>query len=192
MTMGASCHKVIDAKRYNVMGSRWIPNPLDVERMRHPFGQLYPVEKLYQLKQKLVAATGKTVIASVGDVVSSFLLGNGINPEIIVFDGKTLRGPTDTPIISKDYARYAVRNEAGSISQEAMLVIRRLAASIKPGQRVCVQVDGEEDLLAIPLIAYLDASSIVIYGQPRQGVVMVTGNAKKQEALIILERMQVV
>ncbi|MGC8631216.1 MAG: GTP-dependent dephospho-CoA kinase family protein [Thermoprotei archaeon] len=174
------------------MGSRWIPNPLDVERMRHPFGQLYPVENLYELKQKLVAVTGKTVIASVGDVVSSFLLGNGINPEIIVFDGKTLRGPTDTPLISKDYARYTVRNEAGSISQEAMLVIRRLAASIKPGQRVCVQVDGEEDLLALPLIAYLDASSIVIYGQPREGVVMVTGNAKKQEALIILERMQVV
>ena len=53
-----------------------------------------------------------------------------------------------------------------------------------------VLVNGEEDLLAIPAIIFAPEGSSLFYGQPGQGIVMVTvDTAAKLRSRAILKRM---
>jgi hypothetical protein len=36
-----------------------------------------------------------------------------------------------------------------------------------------IKVIGEEDLIALPLIAYAPIDSVILYGQPSEGIVVV-------------------
>jgi hypothetical protein len=61
-------------------------------------------------------------------------------------------------------------NPAGSITSEAIRAIQSAMSGEKP---VRVLIDGEEDLLAIPAIAAAPEGSLLYFGQPGKGVVMV-------------------
>ena len=53
-----------------------------------------------------------------------------------------------------------------------------------------ILVDGEEDLLAIPAVLESPDNALVIYGQPSEGLVVVTASAeKKSEVRKIVDRM---
>jgi hypothetical protein len=41
-------------------------------------------------------------------------------------------------------------------------------------------VDGEEDLLAIPMFAHLPKNSVLVYGQPNEGMVLTRINSAIQ------------
>ena len=65
------------------------------------------------------------------------------------------------------------------ILNSAWAVIRQsIAFSTSNNCRIAVRIDGEEDLLIIPVIISLPIGSIVIYGQPpvatEEGIVVVT------------------
>ncbi len=173
------------------MGLTYVPLPEDLELMRSPFGELYEGEGLQVLLSRLSSESKSRVLSSVGDVVTAYLLRSGFFPNLAVTDGRTLRKESGITPIGKDYSVIEISNPAGGISDEALSVIRRLSNFIGPMDRVWIKVDGEEDMLALPVIAYFPSSAITLYGQPNRGIVLVTGNAKKEEALRILERMQV-
>ncbi|HMK82220.1 MAG TPA: DUF359 domain-containing protein, partial [Candidatus Bathyarchaeia archaeon] len=51
-------------------------------------------------------------------------------------------------------------------------------------------VDGEEDLLVLVVIAVAPVGSLVVYGQPNEGIVLVNVTlAKKKEVVDLLGRM---
>jgi len=51
-------------------------------------------------------------------------------------------------------------------------------------------VDGEEDLLAIPAILESPDNALIVYGQPSQGVVVVTASSEvKHETREMMNRM---
>jgi uncharacterized protein (UPF0218 family) len=53
-----------------------------------------------------------------------------------------------------------------------------------------ILVEGEEDLLALPSIVESPDNSLVLYGQPSQGLVVVDTNSMvRKEAGLILGRM---
>jgi uncharacterized protein (UPF0218 family) len=53
-----------------------------------------------------------------------------------------------------------------------------------------ILVEGEEDLLTLPCIVESPDNALVLYGQPSEGLVVVSTNAEaRQEASLILERM---
>ena len=121
----------------------------------------------------------------------------GIVPTISVTDGKTMRR---TIRLSKDrkydslinylrddrIAELRCKNPAGSISDEAYRLVIR---SIQMGSRVKIIVDGEEDLLAIPLFAFLPKRSVLAYGQPNEGLVLTRiGSATQTMAKDLLTR----
>ncbi|MCK4400253.1 DUF359 domain-containing protein, partial [Candidatus Bathyarchaeota archaeon] len=54
---------------------------------------------------------------------------------------------------------------------EAQRVLRD-AITLK--KRLGVVVEGEEDLLVLPLMAMMPIGSVIVYGQPREGMVVVT------------------
>jgi uncharacterized protein (UPF0218 family) len=57
-------------------------------------------------------------------------------------------------------------------------------------EEALIIVEGEEDLLALPCIVESPSNSLVLYGQPSKGLVVVDTNTKVQnEASLILSRM---
>ncbi|HYY92167.1 MAG TPA: DUF359 domain-containing protein, partial [Candidatus Dormibacteraeota bacterium] len=55
---------------------------------------------------------------------------------------------------------------------------------------VVILVDGEEDLLTLPCIVESADNSLILYGQPSEGLVVVTASPNvKKEAGQILSRM---
>src|SRR5207237_10450971 len=96
-----------------------------------------------------------------------------------------IRKPTATFNL-KPKTTYHVKNPAGVITLESWEAIKR---AMKDDDAV-ILVHGEEDLLALPCIVESPNNSLVLYGQPAQGlVVVVTGSPVSNEASLILSRM---
>jgi hypothetical protein len=136
-----------------------------------PFGILYP-----DISDIIPLISGKQVY-SVGDVVTHRLLQQGITPDLAIIDGHTMRSPCDrTPVLYDLCIR--VKNPPGSISDE---LIEGLNEALKHPQAM-IYVDGEEDLAVIPLVIASNEGSVILYGQPGEGVVfrLVDQEAKKK------------
>lgn len=133
----------------------------------------------------LIKKTKPPKVATVGDVVSRETLTAGIGVNLRIVDQMTLRKTID-PIEIKSERTYRVRNPAGVITQEAWDTIKD---ALKQREAV-ILVDGEEDLLAIPTILESPESSFIVYGQPSQGLVVVTSSpATKHDVRQMVSRM---
>ena len=96
-----------------------------------------------------------------------------------------MRKPTATFNL-KPKTTYHVKNPAGVITLESWEAIKR---AMKDDDAV-ILVDGEEDLLALPCIVESPNNSLVLYGQPSRGLVVVdTSSTVRNEATLILSRM---
>jgi GTP-dependent dephospho-CoA kinase len=124
-------------------------------------------------------------ISAVGDVVSRETFARGIRVNLRIIDHKSLRLPA-TAFRLEQQKSYSVRNPAGVITSDAWDAIKRAMKE----QSVTIIVDGEEDLLTLPCITESPDNSFVLYGQPKEGLVVVDVDPKtKREARSILERM---
>ncbi len=125
------------------------------------------------------------MVVAVGDVVSRETLLARIPVDVRVVDMITLRKSTEsTEYPSKRV--YKTRNPAGVITMAAWNVIKD---AVKAKDCVVV-VDGEEDLLTLPCVLESPDNSIVLYGQPREGLVVVRASReKKGEVRALLDRM---
>jgi hypothetical protein len=63
-----------------------------------------------------------------------------------------------------------VNNPAAQITPQSIDVLKR-AFTLQPPVRL--MINGEEDLLVIPACIFAPENSIVLYGQPNQGLVIV-------------------
>lgn len=135
------------------------------ETSRHffktPFGELFR-----NISEAAPLFSGRTVY-TVGDVVTHNLIKAGITPSIAIVDGITMRSPCrkDTPVIGR---RIHINNPAGTITDDLIAAIRDAVAH----PPATIDVAGEEDLAVIPLVLEAPAGSVVIYGQPMEGVVV--------------------
>jgi hypothetical protein len=125
-----------------------------------PFGILYP-----DIADIIPLIRGKQVY-TVGDVVTHRLIQHGITPNIAIIDGHTMRSPCDRMPVLYDLC-IRVKNPPGSLSDELMVGLKE---ALKHPQ-VMIYVDGEEDLAVIPLVIAANEGSVILYGQPREGVV---------------------
>ncbi|GAB6147705.1 DUF359 domain-containing protein [Stetteria hydrogenophila] len=104
----------------------------------------------------------------VGDHVSRLcesLLGPSRSS--IVFDGRSGRREAEPPSAA-GYRLVEAWNPAGSITLEARAAV--CEASRQPG--VAVRVKGEEDMLALVALECASPGSLVAYGLPGRGVVV--------------------
>ena len=106
-------------------------------------------------------------------------------------DCKTRR--QEGPGLREAFARIRARvvrlkNPAATIAADAWPI---LSEAFKSEERVRVEVQGEEDLLALVCIALAPETAAVLYGMPGQGVVVVRAEpAAKSRVLDILRRME--
>ncbi len=123
-------------------------------------------------------------IITVGDVVSAEFLENGWNPDIIIVDFKVMRSPvkeeTKETIEKYSVPEVRVKNPAGYISEDILEKIKTAETPVK------IIVEGEEDLAAIPAVLHSPEDSIVAYGQPKEGVVLVEVSKEKKEEFLDL------
>jgi hypothetical protein len=113
------------------------------------------------------------MVVTVGDRVTDTLGAMSRIPDVQVVDGFERRISREVP--SVPYARLIkVKNPAGTLTADAIYGMRKAFLGKKP---VRVQVEGEEDLMAMLAIAMAPVSAVVFYGQPGAGVVVVKANA---------------
>lgn len=68
--------------------------------------------------------------------------------------------------------------------------IREVEAALKGTSRSRLIIVGEEDLLVLPCLIFAKDGSLILYGQPGEGLVAVTVDSKsRQEAKGILAKM---
>ncbi len=156
------------------------------ERLKEPLGLLvegrHPESSL-RVKRML---DGKRRIVAIGDVVTKTLLEVGVEPDIVVVDGKTLRN-VSLKVNLEGWMKISFRNPPGMIKKDAWKAFREAYLVGK----VCLEVDGEEDLLAIPAVLLAPEGTIIIYGQPGQGLVVVEVDDNiKRIVLNIVEKMR--
>jgi uncharacterized protein (UPF0218 family) len=131
------------------------------------------VEKLIDLIEK----EKPSMIISVGDVVSESLIKKDVIPNVVIIDNKVMRKSVAPFSAKADETRY-VRNPPGTLTEEALGKIQEV---FKEKKRIRIVVDGEEDLLTLPAVLYAPENSLVVYGQPRRGIVAVKVTKKERE-----------
>lgn len=167
--------------------------------LQKPIGELFTGKSYEAAKNAIRYISEKKPILSIsiGDYCTKTLFDANYFPDIVIYDGRTLR----TEQISLNLSTYIEKkiiNPREWISREAWEVIESAVSSFSQKDtkrannwRVCVHITGEEDLLVIPAIIVSPLESIVIYGQPplntefgttKEGivVVIVTSQLKKR------------
>ena len=139
--------------------------------LKDPLGDLWigDVETNLERLLNFLKNNKPVCLASVGDFVSYNILAADVHPDIVVVDHKIMRKSIDPIEFDREYVN--VPNPAGTINAQAQSVLFNAAKECK---HLAVIVDGEEDLLVLPLMAFMPNDSVIIYGQPREGMVVIT------------------
>jgi len=82
---------------------------------------------------------------------------------------------------------YRVKNPPGTLTEEAFKAVAEAMRNEEPTKII---VNGEEDLLTLLAVKEAPLNSIVLYGQPGEGVVLVkVTEEKRREIIRILSEM---
>ncbi len=160
--------------------------------LRKLHGELYPGDGVETAKKIIKDLNNYTKLISVGDIVTFNLLSAGLIPDISFVDDRTKRGPASDKIMRGTrhavFKKLTVENPAGMITEELLTETFRAMGEKMPTQ---IFIKGEEDLAALPAIALAPISSVIIYGLPDKGAVLVrVTESKKKEIQSLLDRMK--
>jgi uncharacterized protein (UPF0218 family) len=153
------------------------------EELRRPFGELIRGVSLVNIPE------GAFVIA-IGDIVCANLVKKGILPDVSLFDLKTKRERAPDKVLELlPKPDFFAKNRAGTIGREPVKVLSEAILRSFEDRRVAIEIEGEEDLLAIPGILLAPIPSYVLYGLPDKGLIRVSVSPeKKKEVKKVLEK----
>ena len=138
------------------------------EELKTPLGELIPESQANkEIIQKAIA--GKYVV-SVGDKTTEKMVSFGLIPSLQIIDNQEKRKKREAFDAGYVLARLECKNPAAEITPQSIDTIKK-ALSLEPPVRITV--DGEEDLLVIPACIHAPENSVVLYGQPDEGLVIV-------------------
>jgi len=141
------------------------------EKLKAPLGLLIrgtPNETMKKLRE-LVEREKPSKIISVGDIVSESMAKRGIFPQVMIVDNRVMRESIAPVIVEADQTLY-LKNPAGTLTDEAWSTVQE---ALRQVHRTKVVVDGEEDLLTLVTVLCAPENSLVVYGQPHEGIVVV-------------------
>ncbi|MEM2865593.1 MAG: DUF359 domain-containing protein [Candidatus Hadarchaeales archaeon] len=137
------------------------------DRLKRPLGRVFP-----SMGEALrhVRTLRPRRIVTVGDMVTATLLGEGVRPDVCVVDFKTLRSPLSGEerrrVEELDFPERRVVNPPATLSRELWETF-----DLPPPLKIVVE--GEEDLATLAAVAKSPPGTVVLYGQPGEGVVVV-------------------
>ncbi len=139
------------------------------DQLKIPFGILIPDENITKeiiLKQ----ISDDSYVITVGDATTEKMLKLGIVPSLQIIDALEKRVKREAPETKENTVNLSCINPAGEITVQSIDTIKQ-ALNEKPPVRITV--NGEEDLLVIPVCIHGPDNAIIMYGQPNEGLVIV-------------------
>jgi len=125
-------------------------------------------------------------VITVGDATTEKLIKYGIIPSLQIVDGLEKRSKREFPS-STVKTTFSCNNPPAQITQESIDVIK-IAIKEPPAR---ITVIGEEDLLVLPVCVYAPENSVVLYGQPNEGLVIVRINLEiRNKVKVIMNSME--
>lgn len=159
--------------------------------LKEPLGELVR-GKIPEPYLKIRNMLDGSFLITVGDVVTENVSRLGVQPNVAIYDHKTKRKEYN-PEVDSSAVILTVKNPPGAVTKALLNAVRKGVEIALRGMRVHIKVNGEEDLAAIPAVLYAPLGSIVLYGQPDEGVVLIKVTPEcKRRCGRILSRMEVV
>ncbi len=143
-------------------------------------------------------AEASSPLLSVGDVVTYHLIEADYTPAVALVDERTERTTVDAEVSQtiQNYDgfdnRVAVSNPPATLTSGLLrALVDALRAWRETSKSTLIEVDGEEDLAALPAVVVAATGSSVVYGQPGVGMVLVSVDEQLQaEIRRLLSRME--
>lgn len=160
--------------------------------IRRPLGILIPEEPKIALRwaKLLISVLRPPKLCSVGDFVTLNCLRSQLTPDVAIVDLRVKRSATfstKAEVLSTYGLVLEVVNPPSCITLEAWEAVRKAFVSTK---RTLIRVIGEEDLLTLVASYHAPLKSIILYGQPNEGLVLVyVDEGKKDKIKRILLKM---
>ena len=154
------------------------------EQLKIPLGILLPDNQANKENIQKHLSENSYVI-TVGDRTTEKMIAFGLIPSLQITDSQEKRKKREPPKLT-NATEITVENPAAEITPQSIELIKK-AFTMKPPVRLTVK--GEEDLLVIPVCIHAPENSVVLYGQPNEGLVIVkiTGEIRnKTQALLDL------
>lgn len=135
-----------------------------------------PLGRLTNISDLVKEMDDDKCIICVGDETSKIALKAGLKPKVCVCDGNIQRNFVGIPDIVRDYAQaegceiIKVKNPASCLTSDVFDVMLK---AVDCERNTVIWVDGEEDLVALAAIKLAPIGSMVLYGQPSEGLVVV-------------------
>ena len=167
------------------------------EELKTPMGLLFEGPE-HDLEIGMAAAldglpTPHGAIVTVGDVTTKTMLDMGHVPDIALIDGFTKRNQLDDELKVNPNVfqhRLHAENPAGHITPS---LTQAIAKALRAEETLVLDVDGEEDLAPLVIHCLAPIGTLVLYGQPKRGVVVqYTSLEVKQRCRYLLSLFEVI
>ena len=138
------------------------------EQMKTPLGLLLP-ESQTDKENILKHIEQNSYIITVGDRTTEKMIDFDLIPSLQIVDGIEKREKREPPKLV-NATEITVDNPPAEITSQSIDVIKKAFSMESP---VRILVTGEEDLLVLPVCIHAPENSVVMYGQPHEGLVIV-------------------
>ena len=139
------------------------------EQLKIPLGVLL-LESDVNKKNIQKHISENSYVITVGDRTTEKMNDFGLIPSLQIIDGQEKRIKRNIPENFEVSTTLTCDNPAAEITNQSIETIKKAFLSQSPVQ---ITVNGEEDLLVIPVCIYAPENSVVMYGQPNKGLVIV-------------------
>jgi len=136
--------------------------------MKIPLGILLPESQSDKSNIEKYLSPDSYVI-TVGDRTTEKMIDFGLIPSLQIIDGLEKRKKREPPKLH-NATELTVDNPAAEITSQSIAIIKKAFTLQSP---VRLFVNGEEDLLVLPVCIHAPENAVVLYGQPNQGLVIV-------------------
>ena len=148
-----------------------------IKELKKPLGKLLLDRDITERKLRKDALANNQKLITIGDRTTERVISFNIFPNLAIIDGMERRQVKNSTISSRaigkksvGYTRISCINPPGSITKEAVDKIK-FALSVE--KNFILQIVGEEDLLTLPVCYFAPGNTIVCYGQPLEGLVII-------------------
>ncbi len=121
--------------------------------------------------------SAKTI--TVGDVTTKKFLESGVQPFLSVIDNKINREHVQFEVEVDPVTRVIrLNNQPATINKEIFIILEKM---FQESIISMIIVEGEEDLLVLPIVKAAPVGFVVYYGQPHVGMIRVEVNEKTKK-----------
>lgn len=155
------------------------------ETLRKPLGELLKDSEI--TKDIILKKIGQNAfLITIGDATTEKMIKFGIAPSLQIVDSLEKRQQRDLPegVVKTS---LSCNNPPAEITDDSINIVKQAFGMDTP---VRIIVKGEEDLLVLPVVLFAPENSIVMYGQPNEGLVIVKINEEiRNKAKAIMNSM---